>query len=346
MVWKKKQFWGSIIAVGLLAYCVKDIRPAEVRALAQRLDYFYLALTIVASFLFVIMKGLRWKLMTSQQKKMGAKTALSLYSAGQALNIIMPALTGQVGRMFLFSTRTRLRKTFVFSTIVLEVLFDAISLVIFLLLVSVAFVFPEKYRSLSAVIASITIAALALFYILLHFQANFERAGVKHLRPRWPGFYITVKKFFRSFTKGLELLKSTQHFGGSMLYSVASWAVHTAVVYFLLKSFGFGLPIAAAASVMIINTLALMIPITPGNAGTFEVAVSKSLAAFRVGASDAVLFALALHIMDLLPIVVMGVYYMKAEHVSLREIKRQHEDEVILDKVTEEGDLIEEEETV
>jgi len=97
--------------------------------------------------------------------------------------------------------------------------------------------------------------------------------------------------------------------------------------------------------VMIINTIALMVPITPGNAGTFEVAVSTSLAAFSVDKSEAVLFALALHILDVLPLWVMGMAFLKSKKVSIREIRAQHRDKRLTNEVDENGDLVEKEET-
>ncbi len=349
---KKKQFWGSLIAVALLFYCVKDIKIEDMKSLSERINYFYLILASICSFSFILTKGYRWKLMVSQQKSMKAWRALTLYSAGQILNIIMPMLTGQVGRMFLFSKNEGLKKSFIFSTIVLEILFDSLSLILFLLLTSIAFAFPEKYRFVSYIIASITFVLIVILYMILLFQGNLENKMQSKLKPRWPSFYIGLKKFIRSFVKGINLLKSSQHFFGSLGYSVASWVSHTLVVYFLLKSFGFELPFAAAASIMILSTLALMIPITPGNAGTFEVAVSSSLIAFSVGfvgdvgyvgRSDAVLFALVLHVIDIIPIGILGYSYLHMEKVSIREIKAEHEDENMFDKVSEDGSLVENE---
>jgi len=118
------------------------------------------------------------------------------------------------------------------------------------------------------------------------------------------------------------------------------------VVFFLFRAFGFGLPLGAAAAVMIINTIALLVPITPGNAGTFEIAVSTSLIAFSVGRSDTVMFALALHFIDLIPMYILGVAFLKMEKVSIKEIKSQHEEETILEHVDEEGTLIDKEEIV
>jgi uncharacterized protein (TIRG00374 family) len=246
--------------------------------------------------------------------------------------------------MFLFSRKVGLKKTIIFSTIVLEVLFDALSLIVIMLIASLAFAIPENYRSLGIVFSCATVAGLGLLYLLLHRQEQVEEFTRRALRDRWPSAYIVFKKFVRSFTKGIELLKSTHHFSRSMLYSVFSWLSHTLVVYFLFKSFGMGLPFATAALVMVINTIAMMIPITPGNAGTFEVAVSTTLSAFSVARSDAVLFAIALHLLDLLPIFIFGFLFVHLEKVSISEIRDKQSDHTILDEVSEEGDIVEQEE--
>lgn len=344
MFWKKKQFWGSIVAVGLLAYCVKDIRLAEIRDLAGRVNYLYFLLAVMATFTFYILRALRWRLILSTQKRIGVVRAITLYSAGQVLNSMMPALTGQVGRIFLFASKEDLRKTFIFSTIVLELLFDAMSLVVLLLITSLAFTFPSEYRVIGMIATAATVAALIGLYLILHFQAGLEEFGRRRFRSRWPGVYITLKKFIRSFVKGMILLRSSQHLFGSLLYSVGSWVSHLAVVYFLFVAFDFGLPLATAAVVMLLNQVAVMVPITPGNAGTFEVVVSTSLAAFSIGRSDAVLFALALHLLDLLPVFVLGYVFMRQERALIKRIKEQHQDEIIFDKLSEEGNLIETEE--
>jgi hypothetical protein len=342
-LWKKKQFWGVLIGVALLAYCVKDIRLSEIEVLLDRINFYYLIPSLIAAFLFIILRGLRWRILISQQKKIGMAQSVALYSAGQVLNIVMPVLTGQVGRLILFARKQGLRKTFVFSTIVLEIVFDAVSLIIFMFFTSLAFAFPSRYRYVSFVVAGITLVVLAVLYLILNFQQQLEELGRRRFRSRHPGVYITIRKFIRSFTQGIEMLRSSQHMFATIGYSLMSWTFHMLAIYFLFMSFGFGLPVASAAAIMIINTIVLMVPITPGNAGTFEFAVSTSLVAFSIGRSDAVLFALALHLVDLLPMFALGTTFMWYERVSIREIKDRHRDEVILDRISEEGTFIEEE---
>jgi len=341
--WKKKQFWGGLIAIALLAFCLKDIKLNEIKVLLTQVNYYYLIPAIVSSYAFLIFKGIRWKVLMSPQKKMTFNWAISIYSAGQILNIVMPALTGQIGRLILFARKEGLKKTAVFSTIVLEVLFDAATLLIFVFFTSLAFAFPKEYRSLSYIISGTTATVVAGLYLTLLNQQRLENLGRRHLRDRWPGIYISVKKFIRSFNKGMELLRSSQHIFSTILISMVCWATHMLVIYFLIRSFGFELPLAAAAVVMIINTVVLMVPITPGNAGTFEFAVSASLTAFSIGRSDAVLFSLALHLLDLLPIFSLGLTFVHYDKTSLKEIKSRHEEEDLFDNIAEDGTVIEEE---
>ena len=84
---------------------------------------------------------------------------------------------------------------------------------------------------------------------------------------------------------------------------------------------------------MVINILALLIPITPGNAGTFELAVMAPLLAFRIMKADAVMYALALHLCDLIPILVIGLFFFRSTRTTIKEFKEEGEKEEILDQV-------------
>jgi uncharacterized protein (TIRG00374 family) len=333
---KKKQFWGSIIAVILLAYCIKDVSTTEIQILYQRLNFYYLIPAFLMQAMMIASKAIRWRTIVEKTKRLSIWKIIPLFSAGQVINIIMPALTGQVGRILLFAKKENLSKTYVFSTVVIEVLFDAISLLICIfLLSSAAIVFPPEYRSISYIIAIATVVLFILLYLFLHYKEKFDNIMRRVLRDRWPGVYITLKKFSLSFTKGIALLRSSQYFFRTLAYSLAAWVTHVLVIYFLFESFGFELPLITAVVIMVINTVALMIPITPGNAGTFELVVVAPLLAFHIPKSDAVLFALALHIIDFLPMFLMGSFYFRTEKVTIKEIDKEGEKEEILDKVDE-----------
>ncbi len=343
-LFKKKQFWGCIVAIILLGYCVKDIRLDQIKILYKSINFYFLIPSMLFSFSMIIVKAIRWRTILEKTKKVPLFRSIALFSAGQVINISMPALTGQVGRLLLFSKKENLAKSYIFSTIVLEVLFDAISMLLFIVLLStVSLAFPPEYRSISIIIAIATISLFILLYLLLHYQDQIGEFGRRVLRGRWPGVYITLKKFSRSFTKGISMLRSTQYFFRTLLLSMLAWISHALLIYFLLKSFGFDLPIISAIAVMLINTIALIVPITPGNFGTFEFAVVAALLAYHVTKSDAALFAIALHILDLIPIFIMGLFFLKSEKMTIKEIQEEGEKEEILDQI--ENLVVEEQKT-
>lgn len=324
---KKKRFWGLLLALALLGYSFKDVRGDDLKNLGQRLDMFYLILSLVFSGIMQISRALRWRIILEPGKHLTVSRAVPLYATGAAINYIMPALTGQVGRMLLFSRREGLTKTLVFSTFLLEALFDAIMLFLFIFVSSLWFVYPPEYRFFSSLVLAGAIFLVVILYLHMALHEKINQLSRRFLRDRWPGVYITLKKFSLSLSRGVVALKSSAHLFRSLLFSIVVWVSHVITIYVLFLAFGIEVPMAAAVVVMVVNTLALLVPITPGNAGTFELVVVATLSGFAVGRADAALFAIALHLIDVAPIVALSIPFMRSEKVSLSEISRDDEKE-------------------
>ena len=92
MLLKKKQFWGSLIAIALLVFCLIDISIDEIKGLWGKVDLIYLIPSVIAAFAYIALRALRWQLIISQQKKIKWFRALTLYSAGQMINILIKSL--------------------------------------------------------------------------------------------------------------------------------------------------------------------------------------------------------------------------------------------------------------
>lgn len=324
--YKKKRFWGSLIAVALLAYSFKDIRLDDLQELSTRLNLWFLIPALLISVVMQGMRGVRWRTIVEPGKRIKLVRAVPLYAAGAAINFMMPALTGQVGRMLLFSRKEGLAKALIFSTFLVEIVFDALMLIAFIFVSSLWFVYPEEYRSFSYVVAVSAVTLVILLYLQLAFRQRVQRICKRFVRPRWPGLYFTLMRFTLSFSRGVEALRSSAHLAQSTLYSIIIWVTHAFAVYALFIAFGMDLPIAASIVIVVVNTLALLVPITPGNAGTFELVVIATLSVgFGVSKTDAALYAVALHIIDVLPFFVLSVPFMRAEKVSLTEISVDEE---------------------
>lgn len=322
-MFKSKQFWGGIVGLALLAFCLKDIRPSTLDELWVRVQPIYLLPALGFSVLYQVFRTFRWRLLVSQQLPLRHRAALPIYGVCSFFSVAMPALTGQVGKLIFLSRRLQLRKSFIFSTMFMEILFDAVSLVFFIILTSAAFVFPSEYRGIGVIVSIVTFSVLVIMYLLLHFREQVTATCRALLRNRWPSVYIVIRRFLHSFTKGLYLLTHARNLFGTMSYSLLSWLAHLLVIYSLFHAFGFHLPVVATSVVMIVNSIVLMIPVAPGNAGTFEFAVSRSLGLFSIPTSDGVLFALCLHLVDFFPIILFGSMYLRAQRLPLAEIMQE-----------------------
>ncbi len=327
---RKKRFWGGLIAVAILIYLFYDLNIPRTIDVARNLNIWYLGPALICTTLLSVFKTLRWMTIVSRVRRVLFWPTLCLYATSQMIGVLLPALTGQAGRIILFSKKGNFTKTYAFSTIFLEVALDGAGLLILMLLSSTVFVFPAQYRSISYVIAAATFVLFVVFYASLQYQGALERFGHNRIRRRWPRGYLIVRKFLRSFNDGISVMKSTDKLFVTTVYTLLSWAMHIISIFFLFKMFDLTLPVWAAVVVIIINYLALMVPITPGNIGSFQLAVVGGLNLFAVNKTVAVLFSVMLYAVDMLPIIALSICFLLKERFSISEIS---EDEQLIEEV-------------
>jgi uncharacterized protein (TIRG00374 family) len=338
-IFKKKQFWGGLIAVGILVFLFYDLDLPRTLEVARDLQLIYLIPILISTTLLVIFKTLRWQTIVGRVRKILFWPTLSLYATSQIMAVLLPALTGQAARVLLFSKKGNFTKTYAFSTIFLEVVLDGAGLISLMLISSTVFVFPEQYRFVSYFIAGATLFVLVLFYSSLHFQEKMESFCYNWIRRRSARVFLIVRRFLRSFNEGISVMKSTDKLFVVSIHTFLAWAAHIAAIYFLFFMFNFDLPVWAAVVVIIINYLALMIPITPGNIGSFQLAVVASLNIFSVPKTEAVLFSVLLYVVDMLPMIVLSGFFLFKEHFSIFEFSEDDELIAEVEKIVVESDV-------
>ena len=79
------------------------------------------------------------------------------------------------------------------------------------------------------------------------------------------------------------------------------------------------MPFWGAIIVLIVNTLAIMIPVSPGNVGVFQIACVIGLGFFGIPKDDALAFSIVLHAVELAPVFILGAISSFSQHVHIRE---------------------------
>lgn len=321
--WRRKRFWGTLLALLFLLWCLYDLDLREVGIIVKRLRYIWLiwAMVVVVGVLWV--RSARWRVLINPMKAISGARMFSIYAVGQLANLVFPALTGQAVRVLILHRAEGVTKTGAASTVVLEALLDGLSLVLFMMGASAALVLPEWLERGERWGIIVILGLLAVVFLTVQFR---DKVGstLQRLEARLPRpVYVRVDRIWSNLSEGLAALRSLKHLTLAFFCSVASWLGNLAVISLLLFAFGLTLPAGAALVLMIVNTMLLVVPITPGNIGTYQVACVLGLSLFGVPKTDAVSYGLVLQAASFLPIAAVGTYHYLRSPWSLSDSQRE-----------------------
>jgi hypothetical protein len=90
----------------------------------------------------------------------------------------------------------------------------------------------------------------------------------------------------------------------------------------MFRAFDITAPFSAALFVQGLIVIGVALPATPGFFGFFEAAAKAGLVLYGVSESLAVAWAFTFHVLSLIPITVIGVYYLLRSGLRFGELKR------------------------
>lgn len=326
---RHKWIFGILIALALLVLCFYDLDLSLLWQTIKKIRFTYLIPALIFALFKVLFGALRWKMLIDKRKQISVRRMFSVYSVGQLVNISLPALTGQAGRVIILNKVEKLPKTFVASTILMEATLDGTCLILLLLVTSLFFQFPGWFAYYASILGIVLLALILLYVLILINRRGLTYFGKKKLRRRFPRLYKWIEKFSKSFTSGLNALTSLKHVIIVFMYSAFMWACSVGIVISLIaafdEAFGLDVPFWMAMVFVAITSFFTIVPITPGNVGTFQVIV---LATFKTIYKDldnaiAVAFSIILHFLNLAGIWILGLFFLFRDHFGVSEIRKE-----------------------
>ena len=105
------------------------------------------------------------------------------------------------------------------------------------------------------------------------------------------------------------------------IYSVILWMVMAFGIYLLFPAFSIPLDFFSAILIMVVVAVVVMLPSSPGFVGTFHLASSEALLLLGVNANLAKTFAIVHHASCIVPVILLGLFYLSREQISFKEIR-------------------------
>jgi hypothetical protein len=125
------------------------------------------------------------------------------------------------------------------------------------------------------------------------------------------------------FTKGLGVLQNARSLAAVVGWSLAVWAIVGFSNYFIFLAFDLTVPWYGPYVVLVIVSLGVMLPSAPGYFGTFQYFTVAALKLFGIPASVGLSFSLVLHAGNYVPVTLLGLYYLRREHFTLRQLEEE-----------------------
>ena len=301
--------------MALLAWALRGVSAEEVlRHIAGARPGPLAAAVIVATLSFPL-RLIRWRMLLRDER--GEPYPLApLWHAialGFMANNLLPLRAGELIRSYTAARLAQARFTTVISSVAVERIFDALTVVA---LLTFALLTSDLPSSVTVAGTSVTQLARAggvasmVALLLAVMVVAAPLAAEKLVRRLLPSARLAdrIVDLIEGVRQGLAVLRSPTRLAGVILWSLVIWLVNALAFY--LGFAAFGIPVSYAGALLMQGLLALgiSVPSTPGFFGPFEAVIVAVLALYGVPGSLAFSYALAFHVTTFVPITLLGLW--------------------------------------
>jgi uncharacterized protein (TIRG00374 family) len=324
---RRKRFWFglTVTAVFLAIFLLRTDFDGIYDAFAGA-NYAIAVAAIPLYFAGYWFRSWRWGLLLSPVKRVPVKRLYPVVLIGLMSNNIAPARIGELVRSYLVGERESISKTTALGTIAIDRTFDGLTLVAILGVVTVLSGADAGVKSLG--VGTAVIFALGTGFLVAMAMSPYRVRGWLSRLMRWlpERFAEKGEGLIDSFLSGLVVIRSPRTLAVAGFASLISWLLEAAMYYAVGEAFHLNAGFDAYLIATSAANLGLSVFASPGGVGPFEVTTREVLVFFGIGGAAASAYALALHILLLVPVIVAGAILIWSSQISLQELMGiQHE---------------------
>ena len=329
---KRARFWiGILISAVFLYIAFRGQHLDQVVEALRYGNYWWLVPSVAVYFLGVGARTWRWHYMLRPMKPIPIRRLFPMVVIGYMGNNIYPARAGEVLRSYVLRRSTGIPISSSLATVLIERLFDGLTMLLFVFLALPFFPLNESLRRFVIGFTILFLGALVAFLLLAARPEQAERLYGwvidRFVPTRWR---VPVRDILNRFVGGLHSLRSGRDVATIFGTSVVLWLLETGKYWFVMHAFPFTVSFFTLMLMNGVVNLFTTIPAAPGYVGTFDAPGIEILKNAGVDAEIASAYTLVLHAALWLPITLLGVWYMWRTHLSWQAVQEE---------LQEEGDL-------
>ncbi len=326
----RSKYIGAAVTVVLLGLIAWKIDLHEFAIALAGANYAWILPAVATTSLSYVLRTVRWGRILRPIRLLPFRVLFPVLTIGFMTNNLLPARMGELIRAFLLSRRTSIGGTVGLATILIERVFDGLTLIAVLGAVALTFPLPEGVRT-AGLIASCIFVGMAVISLIVLAS---ERRAVHVINAAMRPLPMAIQRKFEgkaeSFLIGLGVLRRGHDVFAMVGWSLVIWSIELTTYLLVLRGvhpiLTSGTPLLAALLLMVSVNLGTLIPSTPGYIGVFQFFGVLALRAFGVSDESALAVATLAHLVQWLPVTALGLTFAAREGVRLQSLRSLAED--------------------
>jgi len=327
-----------LVMAGFLFLSFRQVNWADVLRYGLDAKPVLFLIVLACVPLHLVTRAVRWRyLLVHEKKDVRFYNMFAANAIGFTVSFVFPGRVGEVVRPLVLARKEGVRPGFVLGTIVVERIFDIMTMCallgIFLLarpLVAAGFQLkPEAAQILNlwgviGVATSIGLMAICLlFYFFREKAVSLTARLLKRFLPA--RFLEKVLNLLHEFIDGLKFFHSLGNMLAYVGLSFVVWLGITLFYWLFFAAYGVGIPFVLMIPYIFLTGVGASIP-TPGMVGGFEwFSITALTLLFGVDQSQAAGLTIVVHAIQLVVTCVLGYVILAKEGLSLFQLKKIRE---------------------
>lgn len=311
---------GLLVSLAAVYFFFRAAPPGQMLSALGQLQLWYLIPATAIYILSYVFRAIRWHYLMLPVAPVRFRPLFAALMIGFLGNNLLPAHLGEVVRAIVLGRSEKVSKSATMATVVLERIYDGLT-VLFMLLLVLMFVDLPLGKAPGSLISSGNLRyagwlGLALFGGLLvvlqalRWQRNLAMRIISWcLRPMPERLSQRLLNACDSFADGLAVARA-RDLAWIGVYSLLTWGVLALWAWVLILAFGVQLGFMAGVLMEVVLALALLIPAAPAFVGTFHLAAAATLAFMGANPGVAGSYAMVLWLDHFVSTTILGMYYL------------------------------------
>ena len=279
-------------------------------------NIWYIFLAIFLGFIALIVRSFRWRTIL-QRQEIPVMNFFESTCVGQTVNNVFPFRIGDLMQAYFLGYKTGLSKSMIFSTVLMERLFDLFPPLIIIIIGSYFVFLPDSIGREKFLIFMFLF--LILCYLLLKSQ-KWINITVKKLLPEG-NFKLKILTLIDNFYQSFKLLNSPNAIFLVVFLTIFLWFLYSLGVFFYLRALNIELGFLPSVLIQAIIAMSVVIPSSPGYVGTWEFFSVVALSIFGINKTHALSFALIFHFFSWIFVTFVGSYIMLRTGLSFYKVE-------------------------